>query len=64
MDPNELLKALRELSTDISVHGFDSLRLDPIDAALQMSALFHHLDEWIVKRGFIPNDWNLTREAS
>lgn len=64
MDPNELLKALRELSIDISVHGFNNHRLDPIDAALQMSALFHNLDEWIVKGGFIPNDWTLTREAS
>lgn len=50
MDPNEVLKTLRELSTEALNSGDSSLAF----AALER---FENLDEWISRGGFLPDSW-------
>lgn len=57
MDPNEALKELRMLMAHI--------RTDPEEEPLaedEAADLFDALDDWLSRGGFLPNDWNHTRQ--
>lgn len=58
MDPDATLSLLRELTVDLEAHGFDGTRLDPVDTALQLSALVRALDGWLSSGGFLPRAWS------
>lgn len=53
MDVNETLLRLRELSRMfLSEEGdFDT------DDVVEMAESFQALDEWLLKQGFLPRDW-------
>jgi hypothetical protein len=55
MDPNELLRRLRELAGDVD--GYAVGDLDGV--AREMADLFQDLDAWILRGGFLPKDWSL-----
>ena len=54
MDPNETLRCLRALSKQIIKENENE---EMPDNGMHMANIFQALDEWIVKGGFLPQDW-------
>lgn len=60
MDPEEVLKRLRELSKEILSNEEDNYTLgSPLmpDQAIEIAESFISLDNWIKSGGFLPRDW-------
>ena len=55
MDPNEVLRDIREMSEAIELGNLSSKALE--DAALELCEKFEALDEWLRKGGFLPDNW-------
>jgi DNA-directed RNA polymerase specialized sigma subunit len=60
MDPNENLKRQRELVKEIQEENAKQYEDQEILAscAVELAELVEAMDEWISKRGFLPNDWS------
>lgn len=54
MDPNEVLKRLRE---QVGQWHLANTEAHALHAAQQVVNLFTDLDEWLNKGGFLPADW-------
>jgi len=54
MDPEEVLKTLRELAKKV-METADEPAYDL--KAVEMAEKFQELDEWIMSGGFLPKDW-------
>jgi hypothetical protein len=66
MDPNEALNKLRELAKKILAIADEPFEDDQFgvagdrgmsDAAVEMAEQFVALDEWVIKGGFLPRNW-------
>ncbi len=58
MDPEKALRDLRHLvSRHMDGDGLDASDID------KMATTFQGLDEWIMKGGFLPADWNVSKPA-
>lgn len=53
MDPNEVLAAIRRLTSDEADWTLD----DPVDVAVELAELVDSLDKWLTHGGFLPADW-------
>lgn len=54
MDPNETLRQLREMVTEILDEGSED---DSTEREDEFAQLFQALDEWVSKGGFLPRNW-------
>lgn len=52
MDPDEKLEELREI-----IRSFRDGYEDPLEAADQMATHFDELDDFICRKGILPEDW-------
>jgi hypothetical protein len=61
MDPDEVLKQLRELVEKITAisddHFIANVANSEFDIATEMADKFHDLDDWLKSGGFLPKDW-------
>lgn len=66
MDPDATLEELRKLAThvtstvdsvDIDTYTDRAVLHDLTEDAENLATLFHSLDEWIGKGGFLPTEW-------
>ncbi len=57
MDPNETLARLRENAQWLAGHPNDT------STVLEVIGLWEALDGWISHGGFLPSDWQASREA-
>lgn len=66
MDPKEALRQLRELAKKILAIADEPVDDDQFGVAsdsdmsgtaVEMAEQFQALDEWIIKGGFLPKDW-------
>lgn len=57
MDPNETLRRLRNVLVDVNdTETGEGERFEEL--ALEAHGLFFALDEWLSRKGFLPDDWN------
>lgn len=56
MDPDVLLKELRELAKKVRKDYEAGNAIDP-DEACELAQKIFDLDEWILKSGFMPREW-------
>ena len=65
MDPNEVLRLLREIVTEVNRNGVGDIRKKDLqDLVVYLSDLITNLDTWIVNGGFLPADWNIPSYSS
>lgn len=56
MDPDEKLEELREI-----IRSFRDGYEDPLEAADQMASYFEELDEYLCRKGHLPEDWKVSK---
>lgn len=58
MDPNKLLEEMRELA---EAEAETPYKEDRWDQLVELCEKFKDLDNWIVKKGMLPDDWRLLK---
>jgi hypothetical protein len=65
MDPNELLKELKDLVAGIKKRECESIATpeEMIELYVELAEKFEALDVWLTKGGFIPSQWRAVKDA-